>query len=94
MDRITAKTIKHLAELARIELNKDEEKNLEKDFKKILDYFTDLQKLDTSNVDPEISGAFSKNVFRSDIPTDKYKGHGKESFPEDEKGFLKVPKIL
>jgi aspartyl-tRNA(Asn)/glutamyl-tRNA(Gln) amidotransferase subunit C len=94
MSKITNYTLKHLAQLARIELNQEEEKELLNDLEKIIDYFNNIQKLDTSKISEETDISIAKNVFREDIAENPYQNQGKESFPEEEKGFLKVPKVL
>lgn len=94
MSKINDYKLKHLAQLARIELNAEEEKQLIDDLEKIINYFSDIQKLDTSQIPPEISAAQSKNVFRKDQAQNPYQNQGKEDFPEEENGFLKVPKVL
>ncbi len=94
MSKINDYKIKHLAQLARIELTTTEEKELIEDLEKILNYFANIQKLDTSQIPPEISAAQSKNVFRKDEAQNPYQNKGKKSFPEEENEFLKVPKVL
>ena len=53
---ITKQELEHLAELARIELDPKEEDKLLKDLGNILDYFKELQALDTTNVAPMTGG--------------------------------------
>lgn len=49
---ISKSTLEHLAKLARIELDPKEEEKLLKDLGEILEYFAELQKLETANVPP------------------------------------------
>ena len=92
---INKKTLKHLAELARIELNTREEERLLKDLQKILDYFKELQALDTEGVEAVSGGTALKNIFREDTIS-KNTNHlaGKEDFPEERDGFLRVPGVF
>jgi aspartyl-tRNA(Asn)/glutamyl-tRNA(Gln) amidotransferase subunit C len=46
------KTLEYLAELSRIELEKESEEKLLKDFQKILAYFEELKEVDTEKIDP------------------------------------------
>ena len=92
---INKKLLKHLAELARLELNAREEDRLLKDLRDILAHFDELQKLDTSGVKPMTGGTNLKNVFREDENRkNKYAGAGVEAFPENEGGFLKIPPVF
>ena len=60
------KEIDHLLELARIELSSQEKEKIALDLGKILDYVKQLQKLDTSNVDPMTGGTLLENICRED----------------------------
>ncbi len=100
---IDKKTIKHLAELARVELGSKEEEKLATDLGKILDHFKELQELDTKNTESMTGGTNLKNIFREDDggeqPFDKLRagtnnGAGIDAFPEKEKGFLKIPPVF
>ena len=92
---IDKKTLEHLAKLTRIELDPKEEAKLLADLKKILAHFEELEGLDTSNVEPSTGGTRITNVFRADDARDNTnRGAGAASFPEREKGFLKVPPVF
>jgi aspartyl-tRNA(Asn)/glutamyl-tRNA(Gln) amidotransferase subunit C len=106
---INKKTLEHLAKLARIELDAREEEKLLKDLQKILDYFGELQELETANVQPLTGGTELKNVLREDgkrenpeaIPpaagcygAGTNRGAGTEQFPEKHDGYLKIPPVF
>lgn len=98
MSEINKKSLEHLAGLARIELKKGEEEKFLTDLKNILDHFQELQALDTENVQPLTGGTEQKNVMREDevfeeshfVKAEKITGQ----FPEEEKGYLKIPPIF
>jgi aspartyl-tRNA(Asn)/glutamyl-tRNA(Gln) amidotransferase subunit C len=93
--KITKEELRHLAALARIELDPKEEDKLLKDLGEILGYFTELQKLDTANVAPMTGGTDLRNVFRDDTERENTnRGAGIDAFPENENGFLKVPPVF
>ena len=101
MSLINKKTLNHLAELARIELTPEESKKYLKDLKKILDYFGELKGVNTEKVKPLTGGTDLQNVFREDVvdfgqraETVNIEGRIIDAFPETERGYLKVPKIL
>ena len=92
---INKTSLAHLAKLARIELDPKEEEKLLADLTKILDYFKDLEALDTSNVRPMTGGTDLRNIFREDTERENTDcGQGVELFPETKKGFLKVPPVF
>ena len=92
---ITKRELEHLAKLARIELNPKEQEKLLKDLGSILDYFKELQELDTSNVPPMTGGTDLRNVFRDDaLCENTNRGAGTEAFPEKKDGYLKVPPVF
>jgi aspartyl/glutamyl-tRNA(Asn/Gln) amidotransferase C subunit len=76
-----------------------------KDLQEILNYFQELQKIDTTDVEPMSGGTFTENVVREDkfVEADKrgkknleadLRGNLVEAFPEKEKNFLKVPPVF
>ena len=92
---ITKHTLEHLAKLARIELNSEEEEKLLKDLTEILEYFTELQKVDTSGVAPMSGGTDIRNAFREDAERENTnQGAGIDAFPEKENGYLKIPPVF
>lgn len=95
MAKITKKEIKHLAELARLEIDEKDEAKLERDLEEILNYFNELKELNTEDVEPLTGGTSLVNSLREDEPertSDTMKG--KESFPEEKDGYLKVPSVF
>ena len=92
---IDKKVLEHLAELARIELDPEQEAKLLKDLVKILDYFEELKEVNTSRVEPLAGGSELKNIFREDTERENtLQGAGTESFPEHKDGFLKIPPVF
>jgi aspartyl-tRNA(Asn)/glutamyl-tRNA(Gln) amidotransferase subunit C len=89
--------VEYIAGLARIKLSGNEEEKFSGDLSKILDYFRELQEVNTENVKPMSGCTELKSVFRAD---DKKFGNCvseqnlKDSFPDKENGFLKVPQIF
>ena len=97
MSVLDKKNLKYLAELGRVELSESEELKLLKDLQEILNHFQELQKLDTTNIEPMSGGTFTENVVREDkTDTDKSPRESAlvEAFPEEENGFLKVPPVF
>jgi len=94
---INKKTLGYLAELSRIELNKESEEKLLKDLQKILAYFEELKEVDIENIEPMAGGTIGINIFREDQESEEREVKSEkliEQFPEEENGFLKVPAVF
>lgn len=87
------KDIENLSELAKIELNEVEKKELLKDIDSILDYVKVIEKIEVPEIDIEYENI---NVWREDeeIVNDFSKDLILDQFPDKEAGFLKVKKVL
>ena len=97
MALIDQKTIKYLADLARIEIKPEEEPKLIKDLEEILEYFGQLKEVNTDGVEPMTGGTLQKNVFKSDesiAKTNENPDELVESFPKKKERFLKVPPVF
>lgn len=87
--------IKKYADLARIELTKEEAKKLEKDIESILGYIEKIQEVDV-NVSEKKAGEL-RNVMREDENPHESGIYTKELLdeaPERGKGYVKVKNIL
>ncbi len=92
---INKKTLEHLAELARIELSAHEEEKFLKELESVLGYFEELKTVDTSSVSPLAGGTSEVNAMREDAERENTNsGKGKQDFPDDINGFLKVPPVF
>ncbi|MDO8663511.1 MAG: Asp-tRNA(Asn)/Glu-tRNA(Gln) amidotransferase subunit GatC [Candidatus Wildermuthbacteria bacterium] len=63
---LTEKDLQHIANLARIKLSKDEERKFSKELGMILDFIGQLNKVDTSKVEPAYQITGLVNSFRAD----------------------------
>jgi aspartyl-tRNA(Asn)/glutamyl-tRNA(Gln) amidotransferase subunit C len=84
--------IDHIAKLAKLSLSKSEKKELEKDFKKILEFVEKLKEVDIEKV--KVKDTFLKNVLRKDEIEIQDPSSLLKLFPKTKKGYLKVKKIL
>jgi aspartyl-tRNA(Asn)/glutamyl-tRNA(Gln) amidotransferase subunit C len=92
---LSKRDLEHLAKLARIELDPKEEETLLKDLGALLDYFKELQTVDTANVAPMTGGTDLRNIFRDDDERENTnQGAGTDAFPEKKDGFLKIPPVF
>ena len=93
--KITAKEVRHVADLARLELSPEEVELFTGDMNRILDYMDQLNELYTDGVEPTSHVLSLKNVFREDVvieslPVDEVLANA----PRREKGHFVVPKII
>mgnify|MGYP001560192241 FL=1 len=96
----TDKEIKHIAELARVKLTEQESNKFQKELSSILDFIDQLNKADTSQVEPayQITGlvnSFRADEHRKDFEMDedlneKLIGQA----PHKENRFIKVKSVL
>jgi len=92
---IDEKLLKHLADLSRLSLKKEEKEIFLKDLEEILAYFEKIKNVQTENVLPFWQKGEQKNVFRSDDFSPLFDfSDCLEQFPEEEKNLLKVPRVL
>lgn len=97
MAPITKKAIEHLANLSRLEFSNAEKDKFVADLGNILNYFQELEAVNTDNVLPMTGGTSSRNIFREDeFLGDSFKNKKNiiESFPEEDRGYNKVPPIF
>ncbi len=101
MSIIDKKSLQHLAKLSRLELTAAESSKLLQDLQEILNYFEELKKVNTEKVEPMTGGHRLVNIFREDVldldrrsQTISDPGRIIEAFPESERGFNKVSRVL
>lgn len=92
---ITQQTVRHVAKLARLELEEAEELKLTEQLGSILDYVEALSRLDTSSTEPTAHPLPLSNVMRSDAPRPSLEREQVlQNAPAQEQGMFRVPKIL
>ena len=95
MTKITNEEVKKVANLARLELNKDEINNHAEQLEKILEYINQLEKINTDDVPCTTRAIEVINVFRKD---EKKNSDCNEELlelgPLREDSYFRVPKII
>lgn len=92
---IDDKNLRHLAGLARIEIDPKKEKKLLGSLEKILEHFEELKGVDTEGVEPMAGGTTTTSVFREDENSLRLSNEeALRAFPEKERGFLRVPPVF
>ena len=96
MTQVSREDVQHLAQLSSLALSDDEISALQTDIGNILDYVEELQKLDTSGVEPTYQVTDLENVWRND-EVDDYGITTADLIdlaPESLDNQIKVPKVL
>jgi aspartyl-tRNA(Asn)/glutamyl-tRNA(Gln) amidotransferase subunit C len=95
--RINRAEVKKTAELARIRLTSQEEKQITENLSKILDFFADIEKIKSDQVEKFDHYQLRGNNLRTDQVSEKEEGlikNIKENFPESEGDYLKVKTVI
>ncbi|MCP2731749.1 Asp-tRNA(Asn)/Glu-tRNA(Gln) amidotransferase subunit GatC [Limnofasciculus baicalensis] len=92
---IDLEQVRKVANLARLELTSEEEKEFLPQLNSILDYFQQLSELDTTDVQPTTRAIDVSNVTRPDelrpyLDRDALLGEA----PQQDGDFFKVPQIM
>jgi len=87
--------IEKVARLARLDLSEQERETLGNQLEQILTYMEQLNRLDTTGIEPTSHAIPVYNAFREDetkpsFPREEILGLG----PEEEEGHFRVPRII
>ncbi len=92
---LTLSEVEHIAELARLRLTEEEKSRYREQLSAILDYFVQLQELDTSDIPPTSSVLPPRSVLRPDEPKP---GLNLEELlrnaPDREESQFRIPPVL
>jgi aspartyl-tRNA(Asn)/glutamyl-tRNA(Gln) amidotransferase subunit C len=93
--RITIEQVRHVARLARLELNAAEEQSLQSDLSAILAYVDKLNQLNTDEVEPTTQVGESGTSMRDDEITNRPAPEDMlANAPARSRNFFRVPKII
>ena len=92
MDRLN---LKHLARLARLQLDPAQEEGLSRDMERILAFFQSLESLDTEGIEPAarpfpLPGRLRKDKAGPLLERERVL----ENAPDQAEGFFRVPPVL
>ena len=93
---ITREDVLHLAELSNISLDDAQIEPLIKDLDNIVNYFSQLDELNTENVEPTYQCFDMQNVWREDV-VEEFEANREDLLAltvESEDNQIKVPKVL
>jgi aspartyl-tRNA(Asn)/glutamyl-tRNA(Gln) amidotransferase subunit C len=93
--KLERQQVEHIAELARLELDGEELTLYQEQLSAILDYFDQLQAVDTDRISPTASVLSLQGVMREDAAESPM---GRDEIlanaPQDEDGCFEVPAVL
>ena len=93
---IKREDILHLADLSNFSISEQETKSLKQDLNSIIKYISQLDELDTDNVEPTYQVFEMENVWREDeiLPQDATREELLALTKEEKDNQIKVPKVL
>ena len=95
MTNISKEQVKHVAELARLEISEEEADMLTDQLSEIITAAELLNELDTTDVEPITHASDLKNVLRKDEPKVWItKEEALKNAPDQKDGHFRVPSIL
>ena len=92
---ISVKEVQHIASLACVDLDPAQQERFAKQFNSILEYFKELDGLNTEDVEPTYHVIGLNNVFREDTVEESLtQEEALGNAPKQEKGYFKGPRIV
>ena len=87
--------VEHIARLARLKLSPEEIEKLTPELAVIIEYFEQLQLVDTDGVEPRDQFVSAENVFREDTPRPSLsRKEALANAPESDGEFFLVPRVI
>ena len=94
-DMITREDVEHISWLASIKIEDEEKDRLVEQFNSILEYFHQLDEVDTENVQPTYRVVDLANIFREDEAFSSIsQDMALQNAPRREDGYFKSPRIV
>ncbi len=92
---ISVKDVQHIAGLACIDLDEGQQERFAQQFNSILEYFKELDGLNTEGVEPTYHVIGLNNIFREDVAAEPLpQEEALKIAPRHEKGYFKGPRIV
>jgi len=92
---VTIKDVEHIAQLAKLEFTDAEKEKFTHQMNQILEYVEQMNKLDTSRIEPlshviELSNVFRADEVKQGVSTEE----ALKNAPSKTEEFFKVPKVI
>ena len=93
--KISLQEVRHVADLARLELTEREELRMTEQMNSILSYVDKLNELDTSDIPPTTHAIQLENVFRQDLVIPSVdRAMALDNAPQSDGVNFTVPKVI
>ena len=93
--RLTPEEVEHVALLGRLKLTEDERARFTTQLNSILEYFGQLQQIDTTDVPPMSHAVAITNVFREDEPQASLSPEeALQNAPDQARDCFQVPRVI
>lgn len=95
MAEVTLDEVRHVAQLARLDLPDEELERVRRELNRIMDHFAELQQLDTSDVEQTSHAIRMTNVYRADATIPGLSAEAViQNAPDGVEGFFRVPAFM
>lgn len=92
---IDKKTISQIAKLSRIEISEEDANKYAKDLSKVLDYFDQISKIETKNIEPMTTPVENEYFWREDKVVAEYSPEEMlQNAPDRAGNLFKVPPVV
>ena len=92
---ITREDVEHISWLASIKISDEEKEKFVDQFNSILEYFHQLDEVDTEGIEPTYRVVDLANVFRDDVACKSLtQEEALKNAPKTENGYFKSPRIV
>ncbi len=92
---ISLDEVRHVAKLARLDLDEPEIMSLQTELNALIGHFADIQSVDFSGVTPKLHASSLKNVWAEDVPGTSFKREqALKNAPMSKAGLFLVPAII
>lgn len=93
--KVSKEEVKHIAELARLNLEEGEEEKYSQQLSQVLEWADKLNNLDVDKLEPTAHVLEMKNVTRADSARETLSNEkALANAPDKEDGYFKVPRII
>lgn len=93
--RLTPEAVEHVALLGRLRLSEEERARFTTQLNSILEYFEQLQQVDTSSVPPMSHAVPMSNVFREDQEQPSLSPEeALQNAPDQDRDCFRVPRVI
>lgn len=93
--KIDTAIVDKLADLAKLEFDKEGKEAIIKDLSRILTFIEKLNEIDTSNIEPLIYMSDEKNILREDeVKNHIPQAEALKNGPKHDSDYFKMPKVI